>query len=122
MGLQFYLCKDTELLKKLHSLFCGQCGRRLNHGTDVGKPASCSLGNPFIGVAVAVENNPLMLRHVLFDQIVHGKFKVLCFLQNIRRLAERFRNDGIQGRVRAGDRICTAHHAELKFVAGEGKG
>ena len=62
-----------------------------------------------------------MLGQVLLDQIVYGNIEIVCFLQNVCRLAESLCYDSIQSSVGAGDGVCTTYHTELKLVAGESK-
>ena len=50
------------------------------------------------------------------------RFKVLALLQLIGKLAQGLGDDGIQNVVGAGDIQRRAQHAELKLIAGKGKG
>ena len=62
-----------------------------------------------------------MLGQVLLDQIVYGNIEIVCFLQNVCRLAESFCNDSVQSGVGTGNGVCTTYHTELELVAGESK-
>ena len=81
-----------------------------------------SLLNPGIVVAVAVEDDTLVLPDGALDQIVQGRTQVGGALQLVCKQPQGLGHGGIQHDVGAGDGIAGAQHAELEFIAGKGKG
>ena len=63
-----------------------------------------------------------MLGHVVVDELGAGGVEVVGLLQLIGGLAQGLGHNGVEGGVGVGDGVGGAHHAELKLVAGEGKG
>ena len=98
-GFQLSFGEDTELLEQFDRLLGGQGLGSLYHGLDVGKSSSGCLFYPLLRIAVAVEDDSLMLSQVLLDQIVYGNIEIVCFLQNVCCLAESFCNDSVQSGV-----------------------
>ena len=89
---------------------------------DGGQSAPLRLVDPGIGIAVSVENDPLVGGGVLLDQVVHRRTEVLRLLQHVAGVPEGLRNDGIEHGIGRRDRIAGAHHAEFEFITREGEG
>ena len=110
-----------KLLKQTDRLFRRERTDRLHHGRDVGKPSSLCFLLPFPRIAVSVEDNALVLRQILLDQVMHRHIEVLCRLKTVCRLTERLCHNRIQRGIRAADRILAAHAAEFKFITRKGE-
>ena len=110
-----------EPLKHLHRLLCGKSRECLHHGADIRKASSLGLFHPFIGISVAVEDDPLVLGGVFLDQVMDRHLEVFRLIQHIAGLREGLRHNGIKDYVGACDRVSGSHHTELKFIAGKCK-
>ena len=55
-------------------------------------------------------------------QRMYAFFKVVRTFQNIRKLPELFRNNGVKNDIRPGNGHSGSEHTELEFIAGKGKG
>ena len=108
--------------KQLHRSFRSQGACRFNHGLDIGKSPSLRFLHPFLRIPISIENNPVMLGQILFNQIMHGHVEIIRFFQNIRRFAESLRYNGIQCNIRACHRIRGTYHTEFKLVPRKSKG
>ena len=73
--------------------------------------------DPRIIIAVAVEEDPLVVFDRLADHVMQRSLKILRRLQPVGIDAQRFRHGGVEHDVRAGDGVCRAEHAKLEFVA-----
>ena len=111
-----------ETLKKVYCFLCGKRRNGIHHGGKVGKSSALRFFFPFRSVAVAVEYDPLMLRSVFFDQVMHSQAEIRSRLQTVAGFLESLCSNGIQYHIAGGDRISRSHHTELKLVSGEGKG
>ena len=88
----------------------------------VGQAAALCLDGPLVAVAVAVEDDALVLVEDAADD-VHGRcLNVLCLLEDVRVLLEGLGHRGVEHGVAAGEVDRRAGHAELEAVAGEGEG
>ena len=58
----------------------------------------------------------------LLDQVVKGGFKVLCLLQIIGVLPQRFGHRGVQHDIAASNGVGGTQHPKLELIAGESKG
>ena len=87
---------------------------------QVGKAAPLRLRDPALVVAVAAEQNALMLGKDALDQLVERGREVLRALQLLRELLKLFGHDRVEDGVRAGDGLAGAEASEFELVAGEG--
>ena len=101
-------------------------------GLDIGLKGVCGagevaeaplpgLGHPGVLVAVAVEDDPLVLGKGPLDHVMQGGVEVRRLLQLIGELAELLGHDGVQSHVGTGDGLAGAQHPELELVAREGQ-
>ena len=89
----------------------------------VGQAAAGSFFYPLVGVAVTVEDDPLMLGQGFLDVSAAGGFEIVCAFQSVGSIAEWLRPRTVFRAVLAcGDGVSGADHTELEPVAGEGKG
>ena len=121
-GLQFRLGEDVELLVQSDDIGLGQSGNGVHHALDVGQAAAGSFFYPLVGVAVTVEDDPLMLGQGFLDVSAAGGFEIVCAFQSVGSIAECFGQNGVQSGVGCCDGVSGADHTELEPVAGEGKG
>ncbi|CDC68125.1 unknown [Oscillibacter sp. CAG:155] len=121
-GLDFFLGVDAVLDEQVHVLLGSVHGQGIRRGGQVGKAALLGLGDPGVVIAVAVEDNPLMLGKGLSDELLQIGLEVLGGLQLIGKLLELLGHDGVQSDIGAGDGLGGTQHPELELVAGEGHG
>ena len=55
------------------------------------------------------------------DEVVQGRFEILCLFEAVGILPERLGNGGIEHNIAAGGGVGRAQNPELKLVAGKGK-
>ena len=120
-GLKLCSCEYIEGFKQLHCLVCSQCRNSIYHGRKDRKSTSLCLSLPLRCISVSVEYNTLMLRCVLFDQVMYCGVKIFCCFQTVACLAEYFCRNGVQYNVALGNRITGTYHTELEFVSCECK-
>ena len=121
-GLHLLPGKDAVLGKQGHILLRGVDRQGVGGGGEVGQPAAGGLLEPGVLIAVAVEDDPLMLGEHPADEGGQGLVEVVRPLQLIGKLLQLLGHDGVQGNVGAGNGLGGAQHPELKLVAGEGHG
>ena len=92
------------------------CGAVVEQSAHLG-----SLLDPGIVIAVAVEDDALMVGDGLFYHLVELFFKVICLLEPVGIDPEALGNCGIEHDVCAGDAVCRADHSELELVACKGE-
>ena len=109
-------------LKQRDGIRRDQLGDRVHHAADVGQTAALCLGQPLVGVAVAVEDDALMRRQLAADERMQRLLEVLRLFQLVRELGKRVGGDGVEHRIRVRDAAGGRRHAEFKLVAGEGEG
>ena len=78
--------------------------------------------DPCVVVAVAVEEDAAVGLDRGLDEVVQGRFEILCLFEAVGILPERLGNGGIEHNIAAGDGVRRAQHPELELVAGEGEG
>ena len=104
-------------------LFVQQMGHAVGGGGVVEQaPLLRGLADPGVVVAVAVEDDALVVADGLLDQRVQGVLEVLLPLQPVGKNLQALGHGGVEHDVGAGDGVARAQHAELKLVAGEGEG
>lgn len=113
--------KNPVLGKEGDALLADKSRQRLGSALEIQEPALGGLRLPGAGVAVPVEDNPLVFTHRLFDQVVEGLGEVGSALQKIGKLREFLGDDGVEDKVRPRDREGRAGHPKFKLVSGEGK-
>ncbi len=86
------------------------------------RPPLLGLVDPGVVIAVAVEDDALMLGEDPADQLLQVRLEVLGVLQLVGELLQLLGHDGVQGDVGAGDGLGGAQHPELELVAGKGHG
>ena len=124
LGAGFQLClgEDAKLFVQCYYVGLYQHGDGVYHGLDVGQAAALRFLHPLLGVAVAVENDPLMLGERVLDVSLAGGLEVLGSLQGVCRITERLGQSGVEDGVGRGDGVGRTDHTELEPVTGEGKG
>ena len=120
-GLQFRLGEDVELLVQSDDIGLGQSGNGVHHALDVGQAAAGSFFYPLVGVAVTVEDDPLMLGQGFLDVSAAGGFEIVCAFQSVGSIAECFGQNGVQSGVGCCDGVSGADHTELELISGERK-
>ncbi len=121
-GFQFRSGKYAEALKQLHGFRFCQYRDSIHHRLNIRKSPALRFLHPFLRVAVAVEYNPLMLRSILFNQIMDRHIKVLRLLQAVTGFGKCLSRYGIEHHVRRRYGIPGTHHTKLKLIARKGKG
>ena len=120
-GFQLRLRVYPETLKQFDRLRRHQGWDCLHHGPVMGESSALRLFDPLLWITVAVKYNPLMLSGVLFDHVMDGHVKVVCFFQDVTGFFERLRNDRIEDDIRWSDGIPGTDHTEFKFISCKGK-
>ena len=121
-GPEFRLCKHAVAGDKLDVLRQQIGLHSLGSGGQVAQTSSCGLLLPFLGIAVAIEDNAPVVRQGLANQLLQGCFKILGLFQLIGKAAQLFGHNGIQSDIGTGDGLGGAQHTQLELVAGEGQG
>ena len=80
------------------------------------------LPHPVLRIVVAIVDDAAVLVHRVGDDMADLLLLVLCTLQTSGKGVEGVGQDGVEHHLRIGQRLGGADHAELKLVAGEGKG
>ena len=80
-----------------------------------------SLFDPAFIIAVAVEDNVLVILDGLPNHLMQRRFKISRTFQAIRVNPEGFSHGAVQHDVRTGNAVGGTEHTELKLVAGKGK-
>ena len=117
--IQLFLCVNPIFYKQLYVLGIDILGKCFRRGSQVGQAAPLCLLHPGNVIAVAVENNSLVLRERLLDERLQVFLEILTLFQNLRKASQFLRHNGIERDIRAGDRLRTSQHTELEFIAGE---
>ena len=113
------------LLEQLDRVLADDDRQDLDGVLEVRQAALLGLVVPLFGVAVAVEDDLLVLLDDLREQVLDRVVEVLAALDGGFELGgdvvERLGDDRVQDRVGAGDVGRAADGAELELVAGEGE-
>ncbi|CAN4001108.1 hypothetical protein ICNMLN_ICNMLN_06120, partial [Dysosmobacter welbionis] len=107
---------------QIHVFGSGVHGQSVSGGGQVGEATLPGLLQPCLVIAVAVEDDPLMLGEYPADQLGQVRLEVPGCLQLVRELFQLLGHDGVQGDIGAGDGLGCAQHPELELVAGKGHG
>ena len=75
--------------------------------------------DPCIVVAVAVEDDALVIADRLADHLMQHRLEVLCLLQAVCVDAKALSHSSVQHDVRAGDAVGGTEHTELELVSGK---
>ena len=118
-GLHLDLGVDLMLCKELHVLFVGVVRQCVYRGRQVRQAAFCSFRLPGVRIAVAVEDDALVLFDHALDECVECAVKIFLALKLVCKLLELIGDDRVQHDVRAGDVELRAEASELELVAGE---
>ena len=111
------------MLGKQRDIFLADKQRQgIDRGFQIQKPALFRLGDPFFRIVVAVEDDALMLPDNPLNEGFQRSLKIRGSFQLVGKLRQRFRNNGIENQVGAGDGEGRNQHAELEFIAGKGEG
>ena len=117
------LAEDAVLLEELDVLGLDQRGKGIRRGLKVGQATSSCLGLPLLGVAVAVEEDALVIAEGVAHEahgdggevlvgtignVVHEALALLC-------------DSGVEDDVGVREVLLAAAHTELELVAGEGE-
>ena len=121
-GGELGLAVDVVDSEQLHILAVQHVGQGIGGGAEIQQATLLSFRHPGGVVAVAVEDDALVVLDRLADQVVQGGLKVLSSLQGIGELPQLLGHGGVQHGVGAGDGLGGAQHPEFKLVAGEGEG
>ena len=115
-GMEFQTAQYMMTFKKTDGFICNQCRNRINGVADIRQTSAGSFLFPFFGITIAVKNNPFMGNICVTNQIVYCFVKVFCFFQLIRKFLQCIRYDGIEYKVRAGNRAGRRRHTEFEFI------
>ena len=77
--------------------------------------------NPGIVIAVAVENDTLVVPDGLTDHFMQCSFEIRRVLKAVRINLQALGNRAVEHHIGAGDAVGGAKHTELEFIAGEGE-
>ena len=90
--------------KQLDILHCKIVRNAIGSRRQVQKSASFGLFYPLIAVAVAAENNTLMLFYYAANKLMQVVFEILRALECIGILTQGFGDGGVYYNIRAGNR------------------
>ena len=117
--------QDAVLLERLDHVGLHRLAVGLDRGAVVEQPALGRFLLPFVGVAVAVEDDLLVLLEQLHQQLLDGGLELLAVLQPLFELGgavvERLGDGDVEGDARQRDALVRRDRAELELVAGEGE-
>ena len=99
-----------------------QVGQCLGRGAQIVQSAALGLLDPGGVVAVAVEDDALVLAHDTLYEGLERTLEVIRRLELVGKLPELLGDRRVYSNVRGGDGRRRAGHAELELVAREGKG
>ena len=118
------LCSSEDLmpLKQRDVLLIEVTWQGVGRRRQIEQTAALCFIDPFLCVAISVEDDALVLLHYLAHQGAHIAFQVGRALQLVGKLTQLFGGDGVQHDIGAGNGNGRAQHAELELVAGEGEG
>ena len=108
--------------KQLNVLHVKIAGHAVGSGREIKQAAGFGFLYPIVTVAVAVEDDALMLAYHAADKLVQVVFKIRRALERVGILAQGFGDRRVQHDVRAGYGDRGAKHTELELVAGEREG
>ena len=115
--MQLRLREDAVLCEELDVLRVQKRRDGVDRRLQVQKPAAFGLFDPFVRVAVAVEQDALVLLDGLFDERVERLLKVRGRLQRVGKLGQLLGRDRVEHDVRVCDGIRRTEHAEFELVA-----
>ena len=108
--------------EQVYVLLVQHMGQSVGGGLQVQQAPLLGFRHPGGIIAVTVEDDALVVRNGLADQLMEGGLEVLYALQSIGEFLQLLRHNGVEHRVGAGDGLGGAQHPELKLVAGKGEG
>ncbi len=122
-GFHFAAVHDAILFEQLNIFFLGEGLEGFHGGADIREATTFGFGNPFVGIAVAVENHALVFLHDLLQNLLQARVEVLLveLFELFRNHVESFGHDGVQDHVRFGAALAGTRSAEFELVAGEGE-
>ena len=117
------LGQDTRLLKERNGLIGNKGGQGIGRGLVVGKAALLGLDGPLVGVAIAGEQDALVIGQHLLAVLERGVLELILgrTLKRVGEGLERLGHGGIEHQVGVGDVLLGAAGTELKLIAGKGK-
>ena len=113
---------DAEFLEQGDVLFFHHRGGSIGQGAQVGQTALGSLLSPLGAVAVAVEDDVLVVGQGLLDPGHGVGLKARAALHGVGELLELLGNGRVEHHVGVGQVLTRASGAELELVAREGEG
>ena len=113
---------DLVAGEELNVLLTEVVGHAVGRGAQVQQAALLGFLDPALIIAVAVEDNALVLMYNVFDKVVQSGFKVVGLFEDIGVLTQGLGDCGVQNDVHAGNGRGGTGHTELELVAGESKG
>ena len=123
-ALQFCRTEHAGLVEELQVLRVEHGREGLGRGVQVGQAAPCGFLHPGLGVAVAVEDNALVVLedglNDLLEAFVEALFGELG--DGVGQDLQALGHDGVQRHADARAVVAGARRAELELVAGEGEG
>ena len=122
VGSDFRLAVNSVFCIKFDILFVEHIGQAVGGCFEIKQSPVLCFFNPGIVIAVAVENDSLMLFYNTFYEGLYGGFKILCVFKFVRKLRKHFRNGGIEGGVGTCHGSGGAQHTKFKFISRKGKG
>ena len=120
-GIEFAFVEHAVLFEEIDVFLLGEGLQGFHGGADVREPAFCGFFHPFVGVAVAVEDDLLVFLHNLLQQVLQFFVELVSrhALHLVGDDVEGFGNDGVQDDVRFGAALAGTRCAEFELVAGE---
>ena len=120
--MQLGLGVDLVAGEELDVLLAEIIGHTVGRGAQVQQAALLGFLDPALIIAVAVEDNALVLMYNVLDKVVQSSFKVVSLFEDICILTQGLGDRGVQNDVHTGNGRGGAGHTELELVAGESKG
>ena len=113
------LAEHLVLAEERYVLFREQIRDRVGGRFQVEQTAAFRLFDPCLVIAVAVEDDPLVLADRFHDQVVQLRLKIVGSFQRIRKFAKLLGDRRIEYGVAVRNGRGRAEHAKFKFIAGE---
>ena len=120
-GLQLRFRKDSKTSEQCNGFVCHQSRNCLHHGSNVRKPTAGCLFHPFLGIAVSVKDNALMICCILLNQIMNSYRWIFGGFYNIAGICKGFCHDSIEHHVTFRHRIPGTHHSKFELISRKSK-
>ena len=120
-GIEFALVEHAVLFEEGDVFFLGECLEGFHGGAGIRETSLSSFFNPFVGIAVAVEDNALVFLNDLLEKVLEFFVELVC--RNVSKLVcndvECFCNNRIEDNVRFRATLARTRCTEFELVACE---